>query len=89
MYWPTPPHDPQGIRVASGFEFSVCLSVCVSACLFVLCKFSNLFVDYKAAGVRKNVVRKNVANLQRKSKQTNRQTDRQTDKQRIQNLRPL
>ena len=27
--WPAPPDDPQGIRVASGFEFSVCLSVCV------------------------------------------------------------
>ena len=41
--------------MASGFEFSVCLSVC----LLVLGKFSNLFVHYKAAGVRKNVVRMN------------------------------
>ena len=69
-YWPAPPHNPQGIRAASGFEFSVflsvclfvCLSVCLCVCLLVLGKFSNLFVDYKAAGVRKNVVRKNVEN---------------------------
>ena len=27
-YWPALPHDPQGIRVASGFEFSACLFVC-------------------------------------------------------------
>ena len=26
-YWPAPPDDPQGIRVASVFEFSVCLFV--------------------------------------------------------------
>ena len=52
-YWPAPPDDPQGIRVASVIEFSVCLSVC----LLVLGKFSNFFVQYKAAGVRKNVVR--------------------------------
>ena len=41
-YWPAHPNDPQGIRVASGFEFSVCVSVCLSAYLFVLCKFSNI-----------------------------------------------
>ena len=41
LYWPAPPHDPQGIRVASGFEFSVCLS----ACLLVLCKFSNFWLE--------------------------------------------
>ena len=35
------------------------LIVCLSVCLLVLCKFSNFFVDYKAAGVRKNVVRMN------------------------------
>ena len=29
MYWPAPPDDPQGIRVASVIEFSVCLSVCL------------------------------------------------------------
>ena len=28
-YLPAPPDDPQGIRVASVIEFSVCLSVCV------------------------------------------------------------
>ena len=27
-YWPAHPDDPQGIRVASVIEFSVCLSVC-------------------------------------------------------------
>ena len=31
--WPTHPDDPQGIRVASVFEFSVCLFVCLSVCL--------------------------------------------------------
>ena len=50
------PNDPQRIRVASVFEFSDCsLSV---LCLSVG-KFSNFFVQYKAAGVRKNVVRMN------------------------------
>ena len=50
------PDDPQRIRVASVFElFSAWLSV---LCLFVG-KFSNFFVQYKAAGVRKNVVRMN------------------------------
>ena len=43
-YWPAPPDDPQGIRVASVIEFSVCLSV--------LGKFSNFFLQYKAAAVR-------------------------------------
>ena len=45
-----PLHLPQsmGIRVTSGFEFSVCLFVCVS----VLGKFSNFFLQYKAAAVR-------------------------------------
>ena len=57
--WPAPPDDPQGIRVASGFEFSVCLSVCLLVCLLVLDKFSNLFAHYKATGVRKNIVRMN------------------------------
>ena len=59
LYWPALPHDPQGIRVASDFEFSVCLSVCLFVCLSVLGKFSNFFVQYKAAGVLKNVVRMN------------------------------
>ena len=36
------PRRSRGIRVASGFEFSVCVSVCLSAYLFVLCKFSNI-----------------------------------------------
>ena len=40
--WPAPPHDPQGIRVASVFEFSDCV---FSDCLFVLCKFSH-FLQY-------------------------------------------
>ena len=43
--------------MASVIEFSVCLSMCVCVC--VLGKFSNFFVQYKAAGVRKNVVRMN------------------------------
>ena len=41
--------------MASVIEFSVCLSVCLS----VLCKFSNFFLQYKAAAVRKNFVRMN------------------------------
>ena len=43
LYWPAHPDDPQGIRVASVIEFSVCLCVC----LFVLGKFSNLFIHTK------------------------------------------
>ena len=35
--WPAHPDDPQGIRVASVIEFSVCL-------FSVLLKFSNLFI---------------------------------------------
>ena len=46
--WPAPPDDPQGIRVASVIEFSVCLCVCLS----VLGKFSNFFLQYKAAAVQ-------------------------------------
>ena len=38
-YWPAHPNNPQGIRVASVIEFSVCLSVCLS----VLGKFSNFW----------------------------------------------
>ena len=38
------PDDPQRIRVASVFEFSICLfSDCLSVCLFSVGKFSNLF----------------------------------------------
>ena len=60
IYWPAHPDDPQGIRVASVFEFSDCLSVCLfSVCSLFVGKFSNFFVQYKAAGVRKNVVRMN------------------------------
>ena len=33
-FWPAHPDDPQGIRVASGFEFSVCVFVCLFVCLF-------------------------------------------------------
>ena len=49
-YWPAFPDDPQtiGDKVASVFEFSVCLFVCLS----VLGKFSNFFLQYKAAAVR-------------------------------------
>ena len=43
--------------MASVFElFSVCL---FSVCLFSVGKFSNFFAQYKAPGVRKNVVRMN------------------------------
>ena len=42
LCWPAPPDDPQGIRVASAIEFSVCLSVC--SLFSVLLKFSNLFI---------------------------------------------
>ena len=28
IYWPAHPDEPQGIRVASVIEFSVCLPVC-------------------------------------------------------------
>merc|ERR1711867_394162 len=62
-YWPAPPDDPQGIRVASVIEFSVCLFVCLfvclSVCLSVLCKFSKFFLQYKAAALQKNVSRMN------------------------------
>ena len=32
LNWPAHPDDPQGIRVASVIEFSVCGSVCVWVC---------------------------------------------------------
>ena len=67
--------SPQGVEITHCFDLigenHVCLSVCLSVCLFVclsvclfvclsvLCKFSNFFVQYKAAGVRKNIVRMN------------------------------
>ena len=63
VYWPGSPLRSIGtpIRGASVFEFSVCsLFTCLLVCLFVLGKFSNYFVQYKAAGVRKNVVRMNI-----------------------------
>ena len=55
-YWPAHPDDPQGIRVASVFEF---LSVCLSVCVSFLSKFSNFFLQYKAAAVQYNVPRMN------------------------------
>ena len=45
--------------MASVFEFSVCLFVCLFVCLLVLCKFSNFFLQYKAAALQKNVPRMN------------------------------
>ena len=60
--WPAPPDDPQGIRVASVIEFSVCLfvclSVCLSVCLFVCLFWANfliLFLQYKATAVRAGI----------------------------------
>ena len=47
-------HRPQGIRWP---QFLNCLLV---LCLFSVGKFSNFFVQYKAAGVCKNVVRMNI-----------------------------
>ena len=38
---------------------SVCLSVCLFVCLSVLGKFSNFFLQYKAAALQKNVPRMN------------------------------
>jgi len=35
-YWPAHPDDPQGIRVASVIEFSVCLSVLCSKYFFLI-----------------------------------------------------
>merc|ERR1711895_128353 len=43
-----------GDKVASVFELSVCLFVCLFVCLSVLGKFSNLFLQYKAAVLQKN-----------------------------------
>ena len=40
--WPAPPDDPQGIRVASVIEFSVCLCVCLFVCLLVFNIFMSL-----------------------------------------------
>ena len=37
----------------------ICLFVCLFICLSVLCKFSNFFLQYKAAAVQKNVPRMN------------------------------
>ena len=61
LYWPAFPDDPQttGDKVASVFEFSVCLFVCLFVCLSVLGKFSNFFLQYKAAALQKNVPRMN------------------------------
>ena len=35
-YWPAPPDDPQGIRVASGFEFSACVCACLFSANFLI-----------------------------------------------------
>ena len=61
---PLPPTIHRGLEWPQVLNsLSVCLFVCLSVCLFVclsvLGKFSNFFVQYKAAGVRKNVVRMN------------------------------
>ena len=37
LWWPALPHDPQGIRVASGFEFSDCLFACLFSANFLIC----------------------------------------------------
>merc|ERR1712115_133744 len=57
-YWPAPPTIHRGLEWPQFLNslFSVCL---FSVCLFSVGKFSNFFVQYKAAGVRKNVVRMN------------------------------
>ena len=39
-------------KSCSVIEFSVFLCVCLFVCLFVLIKFSNFFLQYKAAAVR-------------------------------------
>ena len=56
-YWPAPP------TIHRGLEWPQFLNSLFSDCLFVCSllvgKFSNFFVQYKAAGVRKNVVRMN------------------------------
>ena len=57
---PLPPTIHRGLEWPQVLNsLFVCLSVCLFVCLSVLCKFSNFFVQYKAAGVRKNVVRMN------------------------------
>ena len=60
-YWPAPPTIHRGLEWPQFLNslFSVCLSVCLSVCSLSVGKFSNFFVQYKAAGVRKNVVRMN------------------------------
>ena len=69
--WPAPPDDPQGIRVASVIEFSVCLCV--------LGKFSNFYCSTITSGrgwlwgpapKSKIVSRKKLENLPRTDKQT-------------------
>merc|ERR1712082_69403 len=56
-YWPAPPTIHRGLEWPQFLNslFSVCLFVC----LLSVGKFSNFFVQYKAAGVGKNVVRMN------------------------------
>ena len=41
--WPAHPDDPQGIRVASVFEFSECL---FSVCSLIVCLSANFLICY-------------------------------------------
>merc|ERR1712089_67920 len=54
--WIVGERGPQGIRWPL---FLNSLFVCLSVCLSVLSKFSNLFLQYKAAALQKNVLRMN------------------------------
>ena len=42
--WPAHPDDPQGIRVASVIEFSVCLWICVFWANFLISSRSHVIV---------------------------------------------
>ena len=53
LNWPAPP------TIHRGLEWPQFLNCSLLVCLFSVGKFSNFFVQYKAAGVRKNVVRMN------------------------------
>ena len=56
-YWPAPPTIHRGLEWPQFLNSLIVL--CLSACSLSVGKFSNFFVQYKAAGVRKNVVRMN------------------------------
>ena len=47
--WPAHPNDPRGLEWPQVLNS---LPVCLSACLLVLGKFSNFFLQYKAAAVQ-------------------------------------